>query len=240
MLLINSIRAEVPSYVGVEEGDEYIWELKFDEAIFNKTVDDGLDLLMFNYFNTLVGFKLRVVNISSEVYEFDRYFTPIEVVLYQTYFSVSENNWDLHSAGKLKLNTPYDRDHGNLWAGLWMTLLIPRFINWTFIARSIYDDLHKYDNAVSVRIESWTHGISAVIYYTSNSSVVRITNEYTEEGVLKDAIAWYDFDKIASAKLYDPQNEQAPPFSITGFPFLSVGIIGIISIAIVMVRMKKY
>lgn len=237
--LITSIRAEVPSYVGVEEGDEYIWEFEFDEVIFNKTIDDGLDLPMFNFFKTFAGLKLRIVNISSEVYELGRYFVPIEVVLYQTYFSVSENNWDLHSAGELLLHNPYDMTHGNVWAGLWMSILIPRFVNWTIIAASIYDDLYEYYSVGSVRIESWTHGISAVIYYTSNSSAVRFTNEYTVDGILKDAIAWYDFDKIATVKLYDPQNTQIQSPSISGFSVISVSIIGIISVGIAIVKIKK-
>ena len=68
---------------------------------------------------------------------------------------------------------------------------------------------------------------------------MRITNEYTIDGVLKYAIAWYGHDKISTIELINPQNSEMPPPSISGLPTISVSIIGIISVVVVIVRKRK-
>jgi len=235
-VLLPSISATIPSYIGVREEDEYIWEIDFDEEVYNRTIDDGYEGdNYFAFFDSIRGLKYRIESINPEIWEGGIHIIPVEISVYITNIDVSELEWILLGAYNHQFVDPNDKQS----IAIWVTLIVSRFMNWSLVAQSYKFDLSNDPYISAYLVDGWTHGIMAMIYFKNVSVPIRLSYEYNTDGILIQSIAYYGYDIISTVSLIDQYHEQINGPFISGYLLVVVNLVIFFSVGGLIIKIKK-
>ena len=254
MICCFSIRFSVatPSYVGVSEDEEDIWEISFDSSAYSTWISDGGSSTIFttsqawNYYNK-VGFKFIITDISSE----QSFGSPlngmgVEITAnsYQTTEPISNDKWDLMSSGSsLKLLSAIDIDENNILYMLWThsPCYYPTNGFWyTAMADLKTALLATYPSITTISDNSNDHGVFFGIDYNSIPNDLDLEIFFDSNGVLDTYSATYLGNEIISLTLKSsttPSDENPENPGIFSYP-LSI-IVGLISTVTIIIILKK-
>jgi len=229
LFLLPSIKAATPDYVGVEVGDEYIWEFEFDEAVYNKSVSEGIETDLFGYFDEVKGLRFTVESIYPEKFMDGCIGVPVEIISYITYSEINASEWIfLRVYTNYLIVNPIDMNIISESINLWITPLVPRNLNWSLVADSI-----QVTNASAWMIEGWSRGLIGILYWNGTDIPLRIFNEYTADGVLSYSMAYYGLELISTVSIYKESYAGGSQQGISGFPIIGFSVIMFLSIALI-------
>jgi len=235
LFFLPGIRAATPDYVGVEVGDEYIWEFEFDEVVYNKSVAEGIETDLFGYFDQVKGLKYTIENIYPERYGDGCIGVPVEIISYITYSEINASDWIfLEVYTDYILANPIDMNILNTSINLWITPLVPRNLNWSLVAESI-----EVANASTWLIKGWSRGLIGLLYWNGTDIPLRIFNEYTSDGVLSYSMAYYGLELISTVSIYKESYDGGSQQGISGFPIIIFTIVTFLSVVLIIGKVRK-
>jgi len=235
LFLLPGIWAATPDYVGVEVGDEYIWEFEFDEVVYNKSVAEGIDTDLFGYFDEVKGLRFTVESIYPERYQDGCIGVPVEIISYITFSEINESEWIFLGVDTdYLLANPIDMSIISASMNLWITPLAPRNLNWSLVAASI-----EVANASAWVIEGWSRGLIGLLYWNGTDIPLRIFNEYTADGVLSYSMAYYGLELISTVFIYEENYDGGSHQGISGFPLTIFSIVAFLSVVLIIGKVRK-
>ncbi len=235
LFLLPGIWAATPDYVGVEVGDEYIWEFEFDEVVYNKSVAEGIDTDLFGYFDEVKGLRFTVENIYPERYQDGCIGVPVEIISYITFSEINESEWIFLGVDTdYLLANPIDMNIISTSMNLWITPLVPRNLNWSLVAESI-----EVANASTWLIKGWSRGLIGLLYWNGTDLPLRIFNEYTSDGVLSYSMAYYGLELISTISIYKESYDGGSQQGISGFPIIIFTIVAFLSVVLIIGKVRK-
>ncbi len=252
--LINFSVAEKENFVGIDEEEVYLWEVDYDDDVFDHWAEDfdvqSNEVVDIEDYKDLEAIKINITDIDSDVEEeeFELVFqektddyegVDLDYDYYETedYDSEDYNNvdWDLTSKDDYFL-FKFDNE-------LYMELSFDSFNyhfidedpDWgevvdtwedLFISEGINGDVDENDDGISLEID-----ITGV-------DLIEITTEYGSDGVLDYYEFKYDEETLLELELKDIPEEPIPetiPLDVIFWIIIVLIIVGTASVALTVV-----
>ncbi|MBD3254755.1 MAG: zinc-ribbon domain-containing protein [Candidatus Lokiarchaeota archaeon] len=239
LALINNVSA-TPGYVGVNEQENYVWIIDFDEDVYNKYISDfPNDTSVPNYDDDLEAIQVSIEQLSAEqdvsVYNMNESIGSYRAVKAICYFFTSEdrenNDWELDSR-KLELFIfKYDEDVYDLIL-FYGSLFIANNVDWNEIVSIMDEDLE--DEGIDGDVQAIPGGIK-VSMEMDNGKEIEIVSKYSPEGILESFDFTYDEETLFSYEL----EFNLLSNSLFWIIVITIIIIGIITALIILLHRQK-
>ncbi len=230
--MISFALAAKEDYVGIDEGDEYIWEATYDEDV----VEDAEKDLSMNFNSDLKGVKIEIKDIGSEDEIFGYDGVKIEVKKWTTEKSIDKKDWDETSATSTTIYK-YDDDIYPLFVSLGI-YFIGTDVDWDDLQKKMNDNYDDDDSLEEGKAEVvWNSGIKSTLKFEDKDiEEVQYTTIFNTKGVLSSYTFSYGGKNCFTLSLQGIDKYITMQTIMIG----AIALIAIIGIVVVIVLVKRH
>jgi len=210
LVSVNFSVAATPSYVGINEGDEFEWALTWDKDVLKQFLTDigqppetGSDQFLQN---EKLNIKVKIIDISDEKYTDDLYYVEVKVQPYIGSVQLEQTFvvWILKNE-----TTDYMARMAALLSGagegVIAGLFVPIGLDWEAIAKEFNDYIEPRSGDVDISVTAYSNGLKLVIpaftYEDKSLKAVEGEIRYNQNGVLEYAQAKYDGNVMMTVQM---------------------------------------
>jgi hypothetical protein len=255
LLLSISMKTSVaapPTWIGVEDGDEYSWSVTahFDAYIALMEDLEGVPYTGPSQPDQTIKLKMDVVDVSDELYNamFDFYWVNVTVIMTQSYAGYEEPSPPL---GVVVPRSDTDNYVGTAFAYFNETmsasgdftvlplLIVAPGLNWSQIAEELafefpeIPEMPDLDYTITARTSGLAFSLEGIVMDSVEIDTMSGYIDYDNDGVVKSAVLRYGGAKLISL---GPSSEEA----ISGYEIsITLGVFAVCSVGLIIYFKKK-